>query len=277
MREEVCAAVKFFACFLEKSEKVPREQLCNFEKHLTDLLIERFEKHWFPDLPSKGQGYRCIRVNGLNPVDLTLKLAASKCGLRYHDLKLPTELTVWVDPNEVCYRLGESEGSYCTLASFPHSDASSTTSSDPPSAASTPPPSSPRSQSNSPTPPHSPAAAFYDRPAAPTTNRRHGHAHRAPNGASMTQRQAGAGTYPGNGYDYATPSGKAFRNNQGGFHVGNAGGRQNRQSPREMNFNSFNPHQRPMYPRCDGPPYAMAPPFYRNMNYNRNYKNVLRV
>jgi len=41
MKEEVCAAVKFFACFLEKSEKVPREQLSNFEKHLTDLLIER--------------------------------------------------------------------------------------------------------------------------------------------------------------------------------------------------------------------------------------------
>ena len=64
----------------------------------------RFEKHWFPDLPSKGQGYRCIRVNGVSPVDLTLEMAAFKCGLRYKDLKLPTELTVWVDPNEVCYR-----------------------------------------------------------------------------------------------------------------------------------------------------------------------------
>lgn len=64
----------------------------------------RFEKHWFPDVPTKGQGYRCIRVNGISPVDLTLQLAASKCGLRYSDLHLPTELTVWVDPSEVCYR-----------------------------------------------------------------------------------------------------------------------------------------------------------------------------
>lgn len=64
----------------------------------------RFEKHWFPNIPSKGQGYRCIRVNCVSPVDLTLQMAASKCGLAYSDLRLPTELTVWVDPNEVCYR-----------------------------------------------------------------------------------------------------------------------------------------------------------------------------
>lgn len=69
-----------------------------------EMFHFRFEKHWFPDLPSKGQGYRCIRVNCLNPVDFTLEMAASKCGLRYKDLKLPAELTVWVDPSEVCYR-----------------------------------------------------------------------------------------------------------------------------------------------------------------------------
>ncbi|XP_018336784.1 protein BTG3-like isoform X2 [Agrilus planipennis] len=63
-----------------------------------------FEKHWFPELPARGQGYRCIRVNGLTPVDQSLEQAASKCGLSYNDLSLPTELTVWVDPSEVCYR-----------------------------------------------------------------------------------------------------------------------------------------------------------------------------
>lgn len=67
-------------------------------------ILYRFEKHWFPEVPAKGQGYRCIRVNGLSPVDMTLQKAAVQCGLRYRDLRLPTELTVWVDPNEVCYR-----------------------------------------------------------------------------------------------------------------------------------------------------------------------------
>ncbi|CAG9770710.1 unnamed protein product [Ceutorhynchus assimilis] len=278
MKEEICAAAKFFACFLEKSEKVPREQLSNFEKHLTDLLIERFEKHWFPDLPSKGQGYRCIRVNGITPVDLTLETAASKSGLRYKDLRLPTELTVWVDPTEVCYRLGESEGSYCTLASFPHSDASSLSSSNPSSTSSSPRPlspsfsSSPRSPALSPSPPQ--VVPLMDRPAV---GRRQVHAHRQNNGQLMGRSPPSGGAYQGFA-EYNSPQAMGKFRNQG-FVAGNGGGRQTRQSPREMNFNTFNhPHHRPMYPRCDGPPFPMAPPFYRNMNYNRNYhKNVLRV
>lgn len=128
----------FLVRFIEKSETFPRDQLDNFKQHLTTLLTQRFEKHWFPEVPAKGQGYRCIRVNGLTPVDLTLEQAASKCGLSYRDLRLPAELTVWVDPNEVCYRLGESEGSYCTLATFRSESSSSESSSPSPSPPSTP-------------------------------------------------------------------------------------------------------------------------------------------
>ncbi|EEZ99582.2 protein BTG1 [Tribolium castaneum] len=125
MKEEILAAVMFFIRFIEKSDKFPQDQIENFKKHLTELLMERFEKHWFPELPTKGQAYRCIRINGVSPIDLTLERAASKCGSSYSDLRLPTELTVWVDPSEVCYRLGESEGSYCTLATFPSENRSS--------------------------------------------------------------------------------------------------------------------------------------------------------
>ncbi|XP_017781240.1 PREDICTED: protein BTG1-like [Nicrophorus vespilloides] len=137
MKEEILAAVMFLIRFIEKSETFPSDQLENFKHHLTALLTQRFEKHWFPEVPAKGQGYRCIRVNGLTPVDLTLEQAASKCGLKYRDLRLPAELTVWVDPSEVCYRLGESEGSYCTLATFP-SESSSECSSPSPSPPTTP-------------------------------------------------------------------------------------------------------------------------------------------
>ncbi|XP_048525921.1 protein BTG4 isoform X2 [Dendroctonus ponderosae] len=228
-------------------------------------LIIRFEKHWFPDLPSKGQGYRCIRVNCLNPVDFTLEMAAIKCGLRYKDLRLPAELTVWVDPSEVCYRLGESEGSYCTLASFPQSDASSTTS----SSSSTPSSPQPLSPNSSPIP--SPTLAFQERS---VMARRQGQRI-----GTLASRGLISGSYPGSAFDYGAQMGK-FRNNQGGYPA-NGGGRQSRPSQREMNFNNYShPHHRPMYNRCDGPSYPLAPPFYnRNMNNNRYYhmKNVLRV
>ena len=66
----------------------------------------------------QGQGYRCIRVNGHNRRDATIERAAHAAGVKYEDLSLPVELTLWVDPKEVCCRFGESKGSYCTLASF---------------------------------------------------------------------------------------------------------------------------------------------------------------
>nr|BAN20554.1 b-cell translocation protein [Riptortus pedestris] len=127
MRDEISAAVLFLARLIEKSENFNHEQLEHFKDRLSQLLTEKFENHWFPDKPDKGQGYRCIRVNGVNRRDATLEKAARACGIKYEDMKLPCELTIWVDPNEVCCRFGENKGSFCTLASF--SDKESTGSS----------------------------------------------------------------------------------------------------------------------------------------------------
>ncbi|PSN30417.1 Protein BTG3 [Blattella germanica] len=118
MLDEISAAVIFLVRLIEKSENFNQEQLDHFKERLSELLVERFENHWFPDQPCKGQGYRCIRVNERDPRDATLAAAAVSCGFKYEDLKLPVELTIWVDPNEVCCRFGEHKGSYCTLASF---------------------------------------------------------------------------------------------------------------------------------------------------------------
>ncbi|XP_075213331.1 uncharacterized protein LOC142319665 [Lycorma delicatula] len=118
MRDEISAAVLFLARLIEKSENFNKGQLEEFKARLSELLVERFENHWFPDQPFKGQGYRCIRVNERDRRDATLEQAARACGIKYEDMKLPVELTIWVDPNEVCCRFGENKGSYCTLASF---------------------------------------------------------------------------------------------------------------------------------------------------------------
>ncbi|XP_012264850.1 protein BTG3-like [Athalia rosae] len=118
MHNEITAAVLFLVQLIEKNEKFSPDQLKCFERRLVELLMERFKNHWFPDKPFKGQGYRCIRVNTHSRRDKTLESAARAAGVKYEDLSLPVELTLWVDPNEVCCRFGESKGSYCTLASF---------------------------------------------------------------------------------------------------------------------------------------------------------------
>lgn len=118
MLNEITAAALFLVQLIEKNEKFSQDQVECFGRRLVELLTERFENHWFPDKPFKGQGYRCIRVNGHSRRDSTLESAAYAAGVKYEDLSLPVELTLWVDPHEVCCRFGESKGSYCTLASF---------------------------------------------------------------------------------------------------------------------------------------------------------------
>ena len=89
-----------------------------FRQCLTEALYERFHNHWFPEQPSKGQAYRCIRLNEWDRRDITLQKACFQCGIDYKDLQLPVELTLWVDPDEVTCRFGENKGSHCLVAKF---------------------------------------------------------------------------------------------------------------------------------------------------------------
>lgn len=89
-----------------------------FRLCLTEALYERFHNHWFPEQPTKGQAYRCIRLNEWDRHDTTIQKACSQCGIDYKDLQLPVELTLWVDPSEVTCRFGENKGSHCLVAKF---------------------------------------------------------------------------------------------------------------------------------------------------------------
>lgn len=122
MIDEISAAVLFLTRLIGKNENLNPLQIEEFKTRLSSLLVQRFQNHWFPEKPFKGQGYRCIRVNEMDRRDPVLEKAALECGLKYEDLRLPVELTVWVDPTEVCCRFGEHKGSYCTVASFKEVD-----------------------------------------------------------------------------------------------------------------------------------------------------------
>lgn len=95
-----------------------QDKLEKFKQCLAKALYERFHNHWFPDQPTKGQAYRCIRLNEWDRRDIALQKACSQCGIDYKDLQLPVELTLWVDPEEVTCRFGETKGSHCLVAKF---------------------------------------------------------------------------------------------------------------------------------------------------------------
>nr|XP_006010295.1 PREDICTED: protein BTG3-like [Latimeria chalumnae] len=61
--------------------------------------------------------FRCIRVNKFQRVDPDLLKACKDSGVLYSDLGLPKEITLWVDPWEVCCRYGEKNHAF-TVVTF---------------------------------------------------------------------------------------------------------------------------------------------------------------
>ena len=108
-RDEIEAGVELITDFIRKqNSKIP---WARFSDSLTDCLREKFKGHWYPDSPVKGSGFRCIRLNQYHADSLVDKVA-KECGIESVRENLPQELTVWIDPGEVSYRIGE-EGSIC--------------------------------------------------------------------------------------------------------------------------------------------------------------------
>ncbi|XP_030632751.1 protein BTG2 [Chanos chanos] len=114
MVPEVTAAVNFLSRLLKTRGFLSEQQLQVFRDCLKQALSEHYKHHWFPDRPQKGSGYRCIRIN--HEMDPIIGKAACRIGLSSEQLfaLLPRELTLWVDPYEVSYRIGE-DGSICVL------------------------------------------------------------------------------------------------------------------------------------------------------------------
>jgi len=117
MRVEVTSAANFLVRLLrlnKESAVVSDQQLEIYRSALIETLRIRYQEHWFPEKPCKGSGYRCIRING--KIDPVLVQAGDLVGLpgQFLHTLFPSELTMWIDPMEVSYRIGEN-GSICVL------------------------------------------------------------------------------------------------------------------------------------------------------------------
>lgn len=111
MKEEVQCACELFSKLLE-TRNLPRQFVQPFRARLGELLAERFKEHWDTKNPTKGSGYRCIRIN--SKMDPLVHNAAKATGLQDISKYLPVELTMWIDPGDVSYRIGE-DGSVCSV------------------------------------------------------------------------------------------------------------------------------------------------------------------
>ncbi|XP_076366190.1 uncharacterized protein LOC143255042 [Tachypleus tridentatus] len=105
MHVEVQVALNFLISFLYN--KLPRRRVNQFGEELEKALRQKFQGHWYPDTPMKGSAYRCLKTTF--PLDPVFEEAALGCGVDLRDIQenLPKELSIWIDPGEVSYRLGE--------------------------------------------------------------------------------------------------------------------------------------------------------------------------
>lgn len=105
MQLEIKVALNFIISYLHN--KLPRRRADLFGEELERLLKKKYEGHWYPDRPLKGSGFRCVHIGEL--VDPVVELAARRSGLAVEDVRanVPEELSVWIDPFEVSYQIGE--------------------------------------------------------------------------------------------------------------------------------------------------------------------------
>ena len=116
MIPEIDSAAGFLSNILRttmsgQSVRLTNEQMCQFRQTLVSAFRHRCDGHWFPERPLKGSAYRCIRIANRS-LDRDVAMAGTAAGVPESQLRslLPSELTLWIDPDEVSYRFGE-EGS----------------------------------------------------------------------------------------------------------------------------------------------------------------------
>lgn len=111
MIQEITVAADFISHLVSKM--LDPKDLENFHKKLRELLSEKFVSHWDPQRPIYGNAYRSI-IFSYGYVDPIVLQAAHKAKVTLDSRWIPSDLTIWIDPSEVSYRIGDS-GSIATL------------------------------------------------------------------------------------------------------------------------------------------------------------------
>ncbi|CAM4745689.1 unnamed protein product [Rotaria magnacalcarata] len=107
MKNEINAALDLLVAYVQRFGSIKDENIEEFQSHLQQNLLQRYQGHWYPDKPAKGQAYRSLEFNKENDYcDLIVSQICNDLGFAPSLLGIRHELTLWIDPYEVTIRLG---------------------------------------------------------------------------------------------------------------------------------------------------------------------------
>ncbi|XP_039577895.1 protein BTG4 isoform X2 [Passer montanus] len=114
MKDEIAATVFFITKLVKREDRLSKHKMEKFAAKLTTLLFEKYKNHWYLDNPSRGQAFRINKHQARDPL---LERACVESDVDFNLLGLPKEMTLWVDPFQVCCRYGERSRPF-TVAHF---------------------------------------------------------------------------------------------------------------------------------------------------------------
>ena len=115
MKDEVRSAVNFLQKQLNTSSSLSSEQTKKFRDTLENLVTDKFQNHWHPNKPLKGNAYRCINIERTQ-IDPLLVRAAEEANISLLEFVslFPDGFALWIDPDDVSVRFG-TRGSICPI------------------------------------------------------------------------------------------------------------------------------------------------------------------
>lgn len=99
MRKEIEAASIWWTSQLNTNVAplLTKEQISSFQSALTEILEEKYTKHWYVEEPERGSAFRSISFDN-RTVDHVLLEAAQRSKIPNIRSRLSNEVIMWVDP-----------------------------------------------------------------------------------------------------------------------------------------------------------------------------------
>lgn len=114
MKREISEAITFLVSFMGRLG-LSEHQIQEFSARLSRAMMEKYQSNWNVTMPLQGNAYRAISILDGRIDPLILRAAhESRIDTKALERCFPRDFVLWVDPEDVSYRMGDY-GTVCRV------------------------------------------------------------------------------------------------------------------------------------------------------------------